>query len=233
MDKPTHRRWPDRRSDVINLCFHGVGVPGRSLEPEEDEYWVAVTQFDEILGAIDKNPAVRITFDDGNASDVVHAMPALLEHGLHATFFVVAGRLDQPGSLAASDVQTLVRSGMTVGSHGMLHRPWRSLSDDALRMELADSTSILEQVVGGPIREVACPFGSYDRRVLRAIRRHGFAHAYTVDGAAARREAWLQSRYTVRRYDTPTSIASIVRAPRGGALRSAVREGKTFIKRMR
>lgn len=220
-------------TEVINLCFHGLGEPGRALEADEEQYWLDVAQFQEFLNVISRYPSIRITFDDGNASDAGHALPALVGYGLTASFFVVAGRLNRPGSLTSSDIHDLVRAGMTVGSHGMVHRPWRSLDDQELRSELADATQVISDVAGHPISEVACPFGSYDRRVLRAIRRHGFRRVYTVDGPAARSDAWLQSRYTLRRDHTPADLERIARAPRGSAFGSALRMSKTLAKRLR
>ena len=234
MNKTTHRRTLARQSDVINLCFHGIGIPGRPIETNEERYWIGVSQFTEFLRVISGYPQVRLTFDDGNASDTTHALPALLEHDLTATFFVVSARLDTPGSVGASDVRTLVNAGMTIGAHGMFHRPWRGLGSDALRVELVDATAILAEVAHQPIRAAACPFGAYDRRVLSAIRRHGYTRVYTVDGAAAARdESWLQSRYSVRNTDTPATLERVIRSPRGGALESVVRSAKSFVKRMR
>jgi peptidoglycan/xylan/chitin deacetylase (PgdA/CDA1 family) len=122
---------------------------------------------------------------------------------------------------------------MTIGSHGMTHRPWRSLADRELGAELADATKVISSAAGQTIREVACPFGCYDRRVLGAIRRNGFRRVYTVDGAAARRDAWLQSRYTLRSHHTAADLERLIRAPRGSAFGSAVRTSKTLIKRLR
>ena len=223
-----------RHDVVINLCFHGIGEPGRQLEPDEDLYWIEPGQFDELLAVIGDDPRIRITFDDGNASDAVYALPSLLRHGLRGAFFVVAARLDQPGSLSRPQVRELVRAGMSVGSHGLDHRPWRTVSDQDLEAELGEAAQIIGATVGQPIREVACPFGSYDRRVLRAIRRHGFDRVYTVDGgAAARPDAWLQSRYTIRRRDTAAVIERLRRAPQGSGIEPAVRSVKGIIKRLR
>ena len=187
-----------RASEVFNVCFHGIGTPERAMEVDEEQYWVEVDQFEEMIEVIARYPFIRITFDDGNASDVIYALPALLRHNLSATFFVVAARIDTPGSLSSEDVRALVRSGMRIGAHGLAHRPWRSLDDDALEAEMhaADTIAELARV---PVREAACPFGSYDRRVLTVLRRHAFSRVYTVDGGHARRNAWLQPRYTVRR----------------------------------
>ena len=53
---------------------------------------------------------MRISFDDGNASDLEIGLPALLERGLTATFFVLAGRLGRPGSLDADEVARCSRT---------------------------------------------------------------------------------------------------------------------------
>lgn len=222
-----------RGEEVLNLCFHGIGTPGRPLEPDEEHYWVQEAQFDDLLAVVARHPSVRITFDDGNASDSALALPALRRHKLTARFFVVSDRLDQPGSLTSGDVRALVREGMTVGSHGKRHIPWRSAGDAELHEELAGSADAIASAAGRPVSEVACPFGSYDRRVLRAIRRCGFERVYTVDGGSARSGAWLQSRYTVRAIDTPADIERRARSPRGGALPAAVRSGKSLVKQWR
>jgi peptidoglycan/xylan/chitin deacetylase (PgdA/CDA1 family) len=231
---PEIAQRPDRRlGEVLNLCFHGIGEPGRELEPDEENFWVAPAQFNEILDVIVRYPSVRITFDDGNMSDVELALPELRRHSLTATFFIISGRLGQPGSLAPADVRCLVQAGMTVGSHGMRHRPWRAANAQELHEELTGAQEIIAQASGQPVRQVACPFGSYDRRVLGAIRRRGFSRVYTVDGGPARSDAWLQSRYTVRAYDTPADIERRARSPRGSALSHTVQVSKSFVKRWR
>jgi peptidoglycan/xylan/chitin deacetylase (PgdA/CDA1 family) len=226
-------RLSDRGDEVLNLCFHGIGTPGRALEPDEDLYWVEAAQFEEFLKVISKIPSVRITFDDGNASDATYALPALHRHNLTAAFFVISERLDQPGSLTTVEVRSLVQAGMTVGSHGMRHRPWRSIDDLELHEELAGAADVIAKATGQPVRQLACPFGSYDRRVLSTIRRHGFTRVYTVDGGHARSDAWLQPRYTVRAADTPADIERRARAARGSIIPAALRTGKSFVKRWR
>src|SRR5215510_10937302 len=104
---------------VINILFHGVGTPQRELEPDEEHYWVSEDRFRSILDELAVISGVRISFDDGNASDAEIALPALLERGLRADFFVLAGRLGATGSLDDDDVRQLARHGMNIGSHGM------------------------------------------------------------------------------------------------------------------
>lgn len=222
-----------RGDQVLNLCFHGIGMPGRALEPDEELYWVQEAQFDELLEVIRRYPSVRITFDDANASDAALALPALRRRDLRATFFILAGRLDQPGSLARADVRSLVQEGMTIGSHGMRHVPWRSTSDPELEEELGGAAEAIADVAGHRVREVAFPFGSYDRRVLAAVRRHGFSRAYTVDGGPAKSNAWLQSRYTICAQDTPADVERLAQSPQGSARPAMARKVKSFVKRWR
>ena len=156
---------------IINLTFHGIGDPQRRLEPGEEQIWLDPEHFEAILASAVGQSDVRITFDDGNTSDLEYALPALRRCGLTATFFMVAGRLGVPGFLDESGVRELAAAGMDVGSHGMHHRPWRRLDDRALREELVDAKELLEGVIERPVTEAACPFGSYDCRVLRALAR--------------------------------------------------------------
>ena len=222
-----------RDGEVLNLCFHGIGLPDRELEPDEELYWLEPAQFEDILDVTTRYPWTRITFDDGNASDAAIALPALSRRGLTAAFFVISGRLGRPGSLTPDEVRGLAQAGMTVGSHGMWHRPWRAVNDQELQEELSDAAAEIAAAAGRPVSQVACPFGSYNRRVLSAIRRYGFSRVYTVDGGTATSDAWLQPRYTVRVGDSPADIERRILSPRGGPLPAAVRRVKSMAKRWR
>ena len=198
----------------MNLTFHGVGPRERALEPGEDRTWVAVDTFRAVLDSAAGRPDVRITFDDGNASDLRYALPELRRRGLTATFFVVAGRLRTPGFLDEAGVRELAGAGMTIGTHGMRHRPWRHLNDTELRVELDDSRRLLEDIVGGDIAQAACPFGSYDRHVLHALRGYGYERVYTSDRGIERPDAWLQARNTVHDGEEGTLVERVLSSAR-------------------
>ncbi len=195
---------------MINVCFHGIGVPGRPMEPGESAYWVSVDAFNGMLDRVVGRDDVRLSFDDGNESDVAHALPALVERGLFATFFVLAGRLNSAGSLSAQDVQTLRGAGMVIGTHGMDHVPWPEVDDAGLDTELVEARQIIADVTGTAVEHAACPLGRYDRRVLRRLRSAGYCTVGTSDRRPARAHAWLQPRYSVRSRDTPESFTEQV-----------------------
>ena len=215
---------PRRGPTVVNLCFHGIGAPERDLEPDEERYWVAEEQFGELLEFAGRTN-MRITFDDGNASDAEIALPALRRAGLSATFFVIAGRIGERGSLTPDHVRELAEAGMTVGNHGLRHRSWRSLDERALEEELVDARAAIAEAAGRSVDEASCPFGEYDRRVLAALREHGFRRVYTVDEAPAQPDAWLQARYTIRSTDSPATLERLLGVRNGpvASLRTAVK----------
>lgn len=184
---------------VVNLTVHGIGAPPRTLDPDEGATWVSVDQFERMLDAVGERPDVRLTFDDGNASDVEIALPRLQQRELTAEFFVLAGLLGRPGRLDHDGVRELQRAGMGIGSHGWAHRDWRRLSPQQAGEELDNAMGVLEELTGQPVSQVAIPFGSYDRHVLRRLRQAGVSRAYTSDGGRSRRGWWLQPRTSLRR----------------------------------
>jgi peptidoglycan/xylan/chitin deacetylase (PgdA/CDA1 family) len=183
---------------VVNLTVHGIGPAGHELAAGEERTWVGIGQFEQVLDAVVGRSDVRITVDDGNASDLDIALPRLLERGLTAEFFVLAGLLGRPGRLDRDGVRELHRAGMRIGSHGWAHRDWRRLSAAQAGEELTKAREMLGDIIGEPVTRVAIPFGSYDGRVLRRLRRAQVTRAYTSDGGRARPGAWLQARNSLR-----------------------------------
>jgi peptidoglycan/xylan/chitin deacetylase (PgdA/CDA1 family) len=185
-------------TSVVILTVHGIGTPVRTLEPGEDAAWVSISQFDMMLDAAVGRNDVRITFDDGNASDVEIALPRLLERGLAAQFFIAVGLLGEPGRLDKDGVRELLRAGMSIGSHGWAHRDWRRLAPEQMDEELVDAPRVLEEIIGKPVSRVSIPYGSYDRHVLRRLRQAKVSRAYTSDSGRTRDGHWLQARNSLR-----------------------------------
>jgi peptidoglycan/xylan/chitin deacetylase (PgdA/CDA1 family) len=217
---------------VHNICFHGIGTPKRELEPGEGRYWISVDAFLAMLDVLVARPRVGISFDDGNASDLDIALDALRARGLSATFFVVAGRLGAPGSLGAEGLRELDRAGMTIGTHGMEHRPWRGLAAADLERELVAARARIADAIGRPVDEAALPLGAYDRRVLGALRRLGYTRVHTSDRRVARVEEWLQPRFSVVDTDTAETLETDMLATPSRA-RAVWDQARERVKRLR
>jgi peptidoglycan/xylan/chitin deacetylase (PgdA/CDA1 family) len=192
---------------VHNLTFHGVGEAPRALEPGEAHVWLSEDRFTAVLDAVRDRPDVRLSFDDSFRSDVEVALPALRDRGLTATFFVLAGRLGHPEHLDADAVRALRTAGMTIGSHGLEHRNWRTLDEGEMGRELEQARDILSAAAGEPVTHASVPFGAYDRRVLARVRAAGFDRVFTSDGGPADDGAWLQPRTSVTVDSAPAGLA--------------------------
>jgi peptidoglycan/xylan/chitin deacetylase (PgdA/CDA1 family) len=216
----------------IAVTFHGIGTPGRELEPGESRYWITRDRFLQFLDllAADPDPAhVLLTFDDANESDFAIALPALKERGLVGSFFIITGRLGFPGSLCTSQLRIL-SEGMEVGSHGIDHVDWRKLQSQRLETELVGSKQVLESCIGRPVTSVSLPFGRYSASVLSAVRRAGYARAFTTDGGASLPSDPVIGRTNVRAETTLQNFADLVRGR--DTLRSRItRQFKAFRRR--
>lgn len=194
---------------VIN--FHGIGTPWDGVPAEEVRYWCPRPQWpalaDELARQRDRDGGLEITFDDGNPSDVLDALPTLLDRGLRATFFVCAGRIGQPRYMDAAHLQELVAAGMGIGCHGWSHVDLRRVEDAGLRREVSDARDQIRQAAGAPVDEFALPFGSYDRRVLQSLR--AYRRVLSSDGGGTSPGDWLVPRTSYVRGWEPKQIIDL------------------------
>jgi len=191
---------------IYGICFHGIGNPQRALEQGEHRYWITVDSFHRVLDAIAGRPDIRISFDDGNASDLDVALGSLLERDLVGSFFVLAGRIGSRGSLDTDGLRELDRQGMAIGTHGMDHRPWRGLPPGVRERELIEAREHIAEAVGRPVDQAALPMGLYDRRLLADLKHLGYAAVHTSERMAGRAGAWLQPRFSIVSEDTVESV---------------------------
>ena len=220
---------------IIN--FHGIGAPTAAADALEQRYWCSQRVFEDVLDATtavtqDSGVPIEITFDDGNASDLDLALPALQQRGLTATFFVCAGRIGQPGYLDGSAVHELLRAGMRIGSHGWGHVDWRRVDAATLQQETRGALDDLSSVAGCLVDEVGLPFGSYDRRVLAQLRRCAVRTVYSSDGGRALPGTWLVPRLSYSSAWTAQTLRNAALQPVSGLAR-ARRAAQSAFKRWR
>lgn len=191
------------RPRLLHLTWHGLGEPHSWLDAAARTYWVAPASFArtlDILPEIERSSAfeARVTFDDGNASDILHAVPALVARKRRATFFVCAGRIGSPGYLTAAQIREMAAAGMTIGSHGWDHVDWRVAPDNVLRHELVDSRHALSDLIGKTIDGASVPFGAVDRRVVQAASLAGFTRLFASSGGLTTATTGLIPRTSVK-----------------------------------
>lgn len=170
------------------LDVHGI------LTPEEAEGFIRGEVLPRIRGKI----PYLFTFDDGFKSQAALAREVLDRYGVKAIFFICPGLIDVPlekqrqaiarnifdPSLAEpevaddmmlmswADIELLVRSGHTIGSHTLSHRRLFDLSDEDLVQEITTPSTIILDRLGIPVKWFAHPWGdnaSIDSRSFQVI----------------------------------------------------------------
>jgi len=168
---------------------------------------------------------VGLTFDDGYADFLRHALPVLRRHGFSATAFVIAGRLGgvnawdtlgpRKALMTAGQLREVAAAGIEIGSHGLRHVELEHATDLALRREQLRSRQILQDITGTGIGGFCYPYGHLDRRVLDGVQGAGYDYACAIwpgdltgryaiprtyvgdaDGPARLRAKWLRHEVT-------------------------------------
>lgn len=128
--------------------------------------------------------SVVVTFDDAYRSIVTTALPLLQRYRVPAIVYAIGDRIggdnQWPGQwpsiprMPLADRQELAAwtaAGMSVGSHSWSHPRMTEIDDKRLSDELDASADRLEQIVDGPVRHFAYPYGNRSRREIEAARR--------------------------------------------------------------
>ncbi|MBJ3805901.1 polysaccharide deacetylase family protein [Streptomyces flavofungini] len=187
----------------------------------------------ELLEAYRRGQAdglVGLTFDDGYADFLDHAVPLLHHHDCTATVFVLPGRLGGDNAwdplgprkplLDADGIRRAAEQGMEVASHGLTHVDLTRADDQALRREVADSRSALADLTGQGVGGFCYPYGHADPRVLAAVRAAGYTYACAIapgdlNGPLALPRIHIGQRDTALRL----RLKQVTGGPRGRALR--------------
>ncbi len=152
---------------------------------------------------------VVITFDDGYESDFTFALPLLLEFGFRAVFFICIENVGKPGYMCWEQIGALVTAGMSVQSHGLVHRDLTKVPTVELIDELTAARISLERNLEREIRYLAIPGGFTNRRVCAAARQAGYWGVCTSVPGAARTGRPL-NRVAIRRSTSQADFEAFV-----------------------
>ena len=218
----------------VILNFHGLGDIPKNIDNSERPYWISIDKFEKIIDHVMLRKRlghdIKITFDDGNHSDISIAVPCLRDRGLTAKFFLLTGRIESKGYLSKEDIKLLIDNDMEVGLHWRDHLDWRNLATDALNVQIPKAQIELSCLTGYSVRDLSIPFGAYNRRVMSFLSRMNFQTIFTSDGGFARQGAQVQPRFTIQ---ADTEMDEIIRLLDGetNIRESLNRKFKYFVKR--
>ncbi len=215
---------PDFTLHVPILMFHrivspadaGRSLPGLVVDPVvfakelgllHAQGWHTITLAGlevDLAGAVRPPPRTFvITIDDGHLDGLTNALPILQRFGFVATYFVVMGRLEDPGFLSAPDLRILAGAGMEIADHTMNHVDVGRLHGDALTYQIAGADEAIQRVTGRAPATFAYPSGESSLEAAGAVEAAGMGLAVTTQEGVA--ETWL-ARFFVPRLRVSPSL---------------------------
>ena len=115
-------------------------------------------------------PVIALTFDDGPSKYTAEMVEILKKEKVPATFFFLGQNVQE----RPDDARLVADAGFSVGSHTMDHKDLKTLSPAAAEAQLADSTKIIDDLLGkGTVQCARAPYGSFNDDTLRAAKKHG------------------------------------------------------------
>ncbi|CCH86413.1 polysaccharide deacetylase [Modestobacter italicus] len=146
----------------------------------------------ELLRAQERGEAgrlVALTFDDGYTDFLEHAAPLLQRHGMTATLYVVAGRMDGANDwdsgprlpiMGADQVRAVAAAGHEVGSHTMTHARLAGADPATLTAEVTGSRRVLQDVLQAEVAGFCYPYGAYDTAAADAVAAAGYDNGCVI-----------------------------------------------------
>lgn len=194
-------------SGVPIFTYHSLGVPPAGTR--DPFLYVAAGRFDAQLAALraagfasadlssvpreSHDRRVVITFDDGCANVLTHALEPLARHGFRAIEFLVAGLIggrnewdarhgDAPVPLMdAAQIRDWLAAGHSIGSHSVTHPNLTRCSAAQAREEIFASKQRLEDQFGAPVLHFCYPHGRWSEQLRDLTGEAGYETACTTD----------------------------------------------------
>ncbi len=110
-----------------------------------------------------------VTFDDGYEDGYTDAFPILRRLGFVATYFVIGGRIGDPGQLTVGEMKELVAAGNEIGNHTLTHADLRVLSPENVVNEIYTTCALIATDVGVWPRSFSYPKGLTDTAVTSIV----------------------------------------------------------------
>lgn len=136
----------------------------------------------------DREAAISFTLDDGWEDNATIAAPLFDRHGIHATFFLVAGNIPgdehekgthKYGQITWDRWKQIARAGHEIGNHTLQHRGLTKSDDETVRAEIEGGWQLIADRIGVAPISFAYPGNGRDDRVRKfVLTRHAVAREF-------------------------------------------------------
>src|SRR3984885_1993628 len=154
---------------AATVSFTGAGRCVLDANQAGNATYNDASQVQQAVTVAQAKTVVTMTFDGGYEDMITNALPVLQKDGLHGTFYIISGALndnsDSPNYMSWSQLQTIYQAGDEIGSHSVLHEALPQVDTDEAIQELCQDRYDLMNPPGlaagslGPITSFAYPDG--------------------------------------------------------------------------
>jgi peptidoglycan/xylan/chitin deacetylase (PgdA/CDA1 family) len=157
--------------------LRGLVVPPETFAAQLDALagagWQTITMAtlaNDLQAGVKPPPkAFVITIDDGWDDGYTYAFPILAQRSFVATYFVIAGRIDQSGFLTSAHLQALVAADDEIGDHTMSHFDLVGGSAATRQYQIDAAAARIAQVTGRWPESLAYPFGGENALAVASV----------------------------------------------------------------
>ena len=140
---------------------------------------------------------VVITFDDGY-KDNLKIAEVLKEFGYPVTIFVIAKEIGEDGFLSRKDIVSLLADKevkVNIGSHTLTHAYLPDQERLAMKREISQSKSLLEEIFSQDVEVFSYPIGGFTKEALSDVEEAGYLCACATNRGFFRK----LNRFALRR----------------------------------
>ena len=144
-----------------------------------------------------KGKVVGITFDDGYQNNLSNAAPILKKYDFTATCYLVSQRIGNTNSwdldkditqrplMNHAEIEKWLNLGLDIGAHTQTHPLLEKLSYEKSEEEIVNCKSDLEQMFKVHIKDFCYPFGRFDDKHIKILKKAGFITATSMNRGRA------------------------------------------------
>lgn len=166
-------RMNGKKDGVLMACYACLLVIGGLLTWLKYDYnAVKMEDVREACGYVSasatpvETPKIALTFDDGPSAAWTPALlDGLKERGVKATFFLIGENADKNPEI----VKRMAEEGHLIGNHTYHHVELTKVSENEARLELADTSAVIDRITGKEPEYMRPPFGAWQRKLEQEI----------------------------------------------------------------
>jgi peptidoglycan/xylan/chitin deacetylase (PgdA/CDA1 family) len=184
---------------------------------ESDYHAISMANYADFLekGTALPDKPVILTFDDGYADAYTTVYPLLKAYHLTGTFYIITGKVGQPGYLTWDQIKEMAANGMEIGAHTITHPYLTKLHLLSAFWQIWGSRLDLERHLGKPVTTFAYPYNDHNRVTNLLARLAGYSTACIVDfhTGDSERDYFTMPRYSVTSGESINVFRLVVNRP--------------------